>query len=409
MSKLIFAILIALPILGYLLEQYLNHLNNTMWSDKLPEQLRGICPEEDYKKSQLYHRDKQKLSFWSSTLNIVVILAMLIFGGFALVDTWAKEIVGDNPIWIAVVFFMIIGAASIIIDIPFDYYDTFVIEKRYGFNTMTVKMFIIDQLKSLLLSAIIGLPLFYLITWLYYKIGQPFWLYAWGVLTLFSLFFSFFYSELIVPIFNKQTPLEEGSLRTKIEDFANRVGFALDNIFVIDGSKRSTKSNAYFTGFGSKKRIVLYDTLMNDFSDDEIVAILGHEIGHYKKRHIIWSMITSILINGLTLFIFSRVVDSQAIADAMGVVKASFHIGIIAFAILYSPLSLVIDLISNYISRKNEYAADKFSAENYNPHFLADALKKLSIKNLSNMLPHPAYIFFHYSHPSLLQRLSRLE
>ena len=210
MNKIIFAILIALPILDYLLEQYLNHLNNTMWSDKLPEQLRGICPEEDYKKSQLYHRDKQKLSFWLSTLNIVVILAMLIFGGFALVDMWAKEIVGDNPIWIAVIFFMIIGAASIIIDIPFEYYDTFVIEKRYGFNTMTVKMFIVDQLKSLLLSAIIGLPLFYLITWLYYKIGQPFWLYAWGVLTLFSLFFSFFYSELIVPIFNKQMPLEEG-------------------------------------------------------------------------------------------------------------------------------------------------------------------------------------------------------
>ena len=212
-----------------------------------------------------------------------------------------------------------------------------------------------------------------------------------------------------MPLFNKQTPLGEGPLRTKIEEFSHKSGFAIKNIFVIDGSKRSTKSNAYFSGFGSKKRIVLYDTLLADYTDDEIVAVLAHEIGHYKKKHIIYSMILSIVLNGLMLFLFSLVVDNPDFSRALGSETSSFQLGLVAFGILYSPLSTITELLTNYLSRKNEFEADKFSAEWSDPKQLASALKKLSIKNLSNMTPHPAYQFFYYSHPPLLQRLERLE
>ena len=243
----------------------------------------------------------------------------------------------------------------------------------------------------------------------YNKTGHYFWLYAWGVITLFSVFINLFYSELIVPLFNKQTPLPDGPLRTEIEAFAEKTGFKLKNIYVIDGSKRSTKANAYFSGFGPKKRIVLYDTLQNELTDEEIVAVLAHEIGHYKKKHILFTLILSVFLTGLMLFLFSLVVNNPSLSLALGAEKSSFHLGLIAFGILYSPLSLIIGMFSNYISRKNEFEADHFVRENFKPEILANALKKLSVKNLSNMMPHPAYVFFHYSHPPLLSRLEKLE
>jgi STE24 endopeptidase len=218
-----------------------------------------------------------------------------------------------------------------------------------------------------------------------------------------------FYSELIVPLFNKQTPLENGPLREKIENFALKTRFKLKNVYLIDGSKRSTKANAYFSGFGPKKRIVLFDTLLKELSDDLIVAVLAHEIGHYKKRHVLMSLFSSIIVTGLMLFLFSLIVNNPMLSQAMGAESPSFHMGLIVFGILYSPLSLVIGLISNYISRRNEFQADKYAKDNFNPVFLADALKKLSVKNLSNMMPHPVYVFFHYSHPTLLKRLEKLE
>jgi len=218
-----------------------------------------------------------------------------------------------------------------------------------------------------------------------------------------------FYSNLIVPLFNKQTPLPEGELKSAIEEFASKVGFKLDNIFVIDGSKRSTKANAYFTGFGSKKRIVLYDTLINDMTTKELVAVLAHEIGHYKKHHVLWSLLLGILQTGVVLFIFSLFVGSRELSAALGVESPSFHIGLIAFGILYSPISMITGLAMNIFSRKNEYQADAFAATNYSAEELSSALKKLSVKNLSNLRPHPAYVFFHYSHPTLLQRLNALK
>jgi len=408
MFNIVYILIIIIPVAGFLLEQYLEHLNGKMWSDRLPEKLQGICPEEDYKKSQLYDKDNKRLSFWSSSFNLAVILAMILAGGFSMVDTAARAI-SANLVIVALLFFGMIGLASDLINIPFSWYDTFVIEKKYGFNTMTIRTFVTDHIKSWFLALLVGAPVLGLITWFYYKTGSLFWLYAWGLITIFSVFMNFFYSELIVPIFNKQTPLEEGSLRQKIEEFALKAGFRLKNIYIIDGSKRSTKSNAYFSGFGPKKRIVLYDTLIKELSEEEIVAVLGHEIGHYKKHHILLMMLSSFIMTGFMLFLFSLVVNNPKLSQALGAEKPSFHLGLIVFGILYSPLSLIIGLISNIVSRRNEYAADRFVKENYYPSHLAEALKKLSVRNLSNMLPHPTYVFFHYSHPPLLQRLEKLE
>jgi STE24 endopeptidase len=405
---MIFYLIIIIPVAGFAIERYLDHLNNKMWSVTVPEKLRGICDEEEYRKTQLYHRDNDWLSLWSSSFNLIVILMMIIAGGFAFVDHLARS-VSNNMIIVSLVFFAIIGFASDLVNIPFGYYDTFIIEKRYGFNTMKLRTFITDHLKSWLLAIIVGAPVLGLITWFYYKTGKNFWIYAWLLITVFSVFINLFYSELIVPLFNKQTPLPDGSLRESIEDFAQKASFKLRDIYIIDGSKRSTKANAYFSGFGPKKRIVLYDTLLKEFDEEQIVAVLAHEIGHYRKKHVLVSLVSSVFLTGIMLFLFSLTVDHPGFAAALGADKPGFHLGLIVFGILYSPLSLIIGLVTNYISRKNEFAADRFVKENYKPEKLAEALKKLFVKNLSNMMPHPVYVFFHYSHPPLLQRLEKLE
>jgi len=408
MHNTIFFLILIIPITGFLVELYLDHLNSTMWSDTLPVRLKGICDAEEYRKTQLYQKDNKRLSFWTSSLNLTIILIMIVAGGFTLVDNLARTF-SMNAVIIALVFFGIIGFVSDIINIPFSWYDTFVIEKKYGFNTMTIRTFITDHIKGWFIALLVGIPVLGLITWFYYKTGKNFWLYAWGLITLFSVFINLFYSELIVPLFNKQIPLQEGSLRTQIEVFSQKTGFKLKNIYIIDGSKRSTKANAYFSGFGPRKRIVLFDTLQKELSEEEIVAVLAHEIGHYKKKHVLLTLAFSIIVTGFMLFLLSIVVNSPLLSEALGSKNTSFHLGLIVFGILYSPLSLIVGLLTNYVSRKNEFAADRFVRENYKPGLLAEALKKLSVKNLSNMMPHPAYVFFHYSHPPLLSRLEKLE
>jgi STE24 endopeptidase len=408
MHNTVFFLILILPVTGFIIERYLDYLNSLMWSDILPERLKGICDEEAYRKTQLYQKDNNRLSTWSSVLNLAVILIMIIAGGFALVDNLARSL-SANLVIIALAFFGVIGFVSDIINIPFGYYDTFVIEKKYGFNTTTLGTFITDHLKSWFIALMVGVPVLGLITWFYYKTGRNFWLYAWGLITVFSVFINLFYSELIVPLFNKQVPLPDGSLRNQIETFSQKTGFKLRNIYVIDGSKRSTKANAYFSGFGPKKRIVLYDTLQKELSEEEIVAVLAHEIGHYKKKHVLLNLIFSVFTTGLMLFLLSVVVNNPSLSKALGSENASFHMGLIVFGLLYSPLSLIIGLLTNWVSRKNEFAADNYVREKFKPELLATALIKLSVKNLSNMMPHPAYVFFHYSHPPLLQRLEKLE
>jgi STE24 endopeptidase len=407
MYNTIFYLIIIIIVLDYLLERWLDHLNSKNRTAELPEEIKGIYDEEKYKKSIDYENVNNKFSMITSTLNLVIIILMLVFGGFAFVDGIAGGFT-LNPIYKALIFFAILGIASDFLHTPFGIYDTFVIEEKFGFNKTTVKTYIFDKVKGWLLSLVIGGGLGYIILWFYYKTTDMFWIYAWILTTAFMIFFVMFYSNLIVPLFNKQEPLEDGELKDAIKQFADKVGFKLDNIYKIDGSKRSTKSNAYFTGLGSKKRIVLYDTLINDLTPNEIVAVLAHEIGHYKHKHTLQGIVLSVLQTGLTLFLISLFLKYPSLSQALGVNEPSFHIGIIAFGILYTPFSLIIGLGMNILSRKNEYEADNFANENFEAEHLINALKKLSVNNLSNLTPHPTYVFFHYSHPTLLQRIKAL-
>lgn len=404
----LFWIIIGILVFDFLLERFLDYLNTTRWSTQLPDEVKGIYDQEKYSKQQAYSKTNHRFGMLTSSFSFILILLMFFFQGFALVNEWATSLTG-SPIWSALIFFGILMLGSDLLTTPFDLYSTFGIEERYGFNKTTAKTYILDKLKGWLIGAIIGGGLLALIIFIYLKTGDWFWLYVWIVISVFSIFMAMFYSSLIVPLFNKQTPLEDGELKQAIQNFAQKVGFKLDNIYVIDGSKRSTKANAYFTGLGSKKRIVLYDTLISDMEIPELVAVLAHEIGHYKKKHIIWSLIIGILQTGIMLFIFSLFIGSPALSAALGVAEPSFHIGLIAFGILYSPLSSIIGIGMNLFSRKNEYEADAFAAENYEATYLASSLKKLSVTNLSNLRPHPAYVFVHYSHPTLLQRLHALQ
>ncbi len=408
MTELLYMLIIGLLVADFIFEKWLEYLNTTRWSNQLPEEVKGIYDEEKYRKQQNYERANFRFSMLSSSFSFAVILLMFLFSGFAWVDQIAKSI-SANPIITALLFFGLLGLASDILNTPFEVYDTFVIEQKFGFNKTTPRTFILDKLKGWLLGAIIGGGLLALIIYFYQLAGSSFWIYAWLLVSAFSILMVLFYSNLIVPLFNKQTPLPDGELKTAIENFATKVGFKLDNIFVIDGSKRSTKANAYFTGLGAKKRIVLYDTLINDLSTGELVAVLAHEIGHYKKHHVIWNLILGILQTGIVLFIFSIFVATPELSAALGVSTPSFHIGLVAFGILYSPISMIVGLVMNVFSRKNEYEADAFAARYFDAEQLASTLKKLSVKNLSNLRPHPTYVFVHYSHPTLLQRLNALK
>lgn len=406
-STTLFYIIIGIIIINFIIDKVLGSLNAKHFNDELPPELQDVYDEDEYKKSQVYKATNDRFSNITSAFSLILTLAFFYFDGFEYVDNLARSY-SQNNIIIALIFFGIIMLASDIITTPFAYYQTFVIEEQFGFNKTTIKTFILDKIKGWLMLIIVGGGILSLILWFYEASGSSFWLYAWALVTVFSVFMNMFYSKLIVPLFNKQTPLEDGELRTKIATYAKTVGFKLDKIFVIDGSKRSTKANAYFSGFGSEKRVTLYDTLVKDLNDEEIVAVLAHEVGHYKRKHIIFNLFASILLTGLTLYILSLLISNPLLSNALGVEIPSFHIGLIAFGLLYSPISEITGLIMNYLSRKFEYQADNYAKETYAGEPLITSLKKLSKNSLSNLTPHPAYVFMHYSHPTLLERIKNL-
>ncbi|HKK09723.1 MAG TPA: M48 family metallopeptidase [Bacteroidales bacterium] len=413
MGQQLLYIITGILVFDFILERVLEYLNARHFSPKLPDALKDIYDPEKYRNSQLYFRDNQRFGLLTSTISFIAILLMLYLSGFAYLDSFVREIT-TNPVLMALLFFGILGLASDILSLPFQLYDTFVIEEKYGFNKTTPKTFITDKLKGYLLAAIIGGGLLALMTWVYQLTGQWFGLIVWWILILFTLFMTMFYASVIVPLFNKLTPLKEGELRSEIERFAENAGFDLKNIYLMDGSKRSTKANAFFSGLGKKKKIVLFDTLVNDHSAEEVVAVLAHEIGHYQKKHtkINFAMAIvqiTIMISILSFFLNPETLWPTFLANALGAKNASFHLGILAFGMLYAPLSLIIGIISNVISRKFEYQADRFAAENYSAQPLQNALKKMSVNHLSNLQPHPAYVFVHYSHPPLLKRLHAMD
>jgi STE24 endopeptidase len=408
MSYYLFISIIIILIANFALERYLSILNLSYSKNELPAVLRDIYDPEKYAKQQDYFRTNQRFGMITSTFGFLVTLAMYLGGGFAWVDGLVQSIT-TNTILVSILFFGILFLANDLITIPFQWYDTFVIEQRFEFNKVTPKLFVLDKLKGYGMGMVLGGGLMSLIIWIYTLTPTYFWLLAWATVTVFSLFMTMFYSQIIVPLFNKQTPLAEGELRNEIEKFANKSGFNLTNIFVIDGSKRSTKANAYFTGLGAKKRIVLYDTLMDKMTTDEIVAVLAHEVGHYKHKHTLINFLLSIPSTLLLFFAFGYILQSDAFAQAVGGKVASFHLNALVFSILYSPFSLLLDLGTNVLSRKFEYQADAFAAKyGYAPQ-LESGLKKLTASSLGNLMPHPLYVFFHYSHPTLFQRITKLK
>ena len=407
-SDQILIVLVVIVVANYVISQVLDWLNFKHSKEKLPPEADGIFDEEQYEKSQRYHKDVSRFSFITSAFSFALILSFLLLGGFG----WLNNLIvpyfpGEIPR--ALIYFAILFFASDIINIPFQLYSTFVIEEKYGFNKTTGKIFVMDKLKGYLLGSILGglimATLFYFII----NLGSTFWVYFWMVITVVMIIMNMFYTSLILPLFNKLTPLEKGELREAIETYSAKVKFPLTNIFVIDGSKRSNKANAFFSGMGKRKKVVLYDTLIENHSVEELVAIFAHEVGHYKRKHIITGMILSILQSGLMLFIMSLMLFNSALSEALGATEMQIHLNLIAFTMLYTPISMITGLFMNMLSRKNEFEADYFAIDTTNNLDLAKALKKLSADNLSNLVPHPAYVFVHYSHPPLLKRLAAMQ
>jgi len=406
--QFLFIIFIAILVLNFSLEQIAKYLNAKHYNDVLPAELESVYSVEKYTKSQEYNQVNYKFELLQSFLSFVLLLLFIFLNGFKWLDVFVRSYT-ENDMYVSMLYFGILFLVSTILSLPLSYYHTFVIEERFGFNKMTKALFIKDTFKSLLLAIILGGIILVAVLWFYKSFPNTFWIYTWIFIALFSLFMNLFYTKLIVPLFNKLTPLEEGSLKKTLESFAKKVKFNLKAIFLIDGSKRSTKANAYFSGFGKTKKVVLYDTLLNDLSEDEIAAVLAHEIGHYKKKHIIYNLMLSILLTGASLYLLSLFINNPILAQAVGIEKPSFHIGIIIFMILYTPISVITGLMMNILSRKFEYQADDFAKNNGYSADLIESLKKLSVKSLSNLTPHKFYVFLNYSHPTLFQRIQNLK
>jgi STE24 endopeptidase len=415
-SEVWFLIIIALVIFNYLFSNILDYLNHKNWKDEIPKELKDFYDKKKYKQAKLYALSKNKIGLLSSTISFLLVVSLLVFNGYGYIDQLVNSfnlnlflpIEINNSFTKSGVFFLILFILNLIISIPFSYYNTFVIEENFGFNKTTKSTFFFDIIKSSILSILIGGFLLFLALYLYNSLNDGFWLYLWIGLSLLMVLINMFYADLIVPIFNKLTPLENGDLRKKIENYSKEVGYLLKNIYVIDGSKRSTKANAFFSGLGPRKTIALYDTLIEKHTENELVAVLAHEVGHFKKKHVFSGLLMSVIQIGVMAFFFELCLKLPEISLALGGSGVSFHLGLIGFSIIFSPISMMSGILMNYISRKNEFEADSYAKETYNGDDLSLALKKLSVDSLSNIYPHPLYVFFHYSHPPLIKRLRAL-
>ena len=400
-------LIVGFVLLDAVVEGYLSWLNTSYMGRPVPTVLSGIYDEEKYRTQQNYMRDHKRLSRVSSAVALVVTLVVLLCGLLGWLDGLTARLVSSPGLQL-VLFIAVITVVSTLIDLPFDYYDTFVIEERYGFNKSTRLTFWLDMVKSLVVSLVLSGALLWVIELLYEWLGTDFWLVASAVVVSVLVFISLFYSNLIVPLFNKQRPLEEGELRDAIEQTARRAGFAMKNIYVIDGSKRSTHANAYFTGFGAKKRIVLYDTLIEQLTTDEIVAVLCHEMGHYRHHDTLKLLVAQVLKVVAMLFVFSLLDGNRELSEALGGTRESFALSLSAFGLLFSPIGLLIGPLENYFSRRYEYRADRFASSLGFSEALISGLKKLSANSLVNLTPHPLVVKMTYSHPTLEQRVLAL-
>lgn len=402
-----FYLIIAIVVADFVLERTLSFLNRKNARQPIPNELDGIYDEESYQKSQQYNDEVGRFSTISSIFSFVLLLAALIFGWFGIVDSWIRSFSPFDMVT-SLLFFAVLMVIMDLISIPFSLYRNFVIEEKYGFNKMTAKTFILDKLKGYVLTAIIGGILLAVLIYMVNSIGSGFWWYFWIVITGFTLVMNLFYTSWILPLFNKLRPVEEGELRSSIESFSQKVNFPLKNIFVMDGSKRSSKGNAFFSGLGSRKKVVLFDTLIDKHNVEELTAVFAHEVGHFKKKHILVSTVIAIAQSGLMLYLLSLMIYNSEVSWAMGGSITSIHLNILAFGILYTPVSHLMGIATNIISRKHEYEADAYARDKYAGEPLILALKKMSADHLTNLTPHPAFVFVHYSHPPLLHRIRAL-
>ncbi len=403
-----FVIILVILIGSYLLDLVVETLNVRHVRTDLPEEFEGYYDEAKYKKSQEYLRENTRFGIISDSIVTPISIAFIIFGGFNVVDQFARDF-NLGPISTGLIFAALLLLASQILHIPFSIYDTFVIEEKYGFNKTTPKTFILDILKSWLLGALIGGLVLAAILWFFERIGPWAWLYCWIAVTIFQIILMFVAPVVIMPLFNKFVPLEEGELKKAIQDYAGSQRFKMKGVFTMDGSKRSTKTNAFFTGFGNFRRIVLYDTLIEKHTKEELVSVLAHEMGHYKKKHILKTVILSILTTGVMFFILSLFINNRELFAAFKMQETSIYASLFFFAFLYTPIDMILSIFGSMISRKHEYEADAYAVETYKkPESMILALKKLSTENLSNLTPHPLKVFLSYSHPPVLERIQAI-
>ncbi len=401
-------VILLILILSFLLEFGVSLLNVSSLNPQLPNEFETTFDDHDYSKSQNYTRATTSFALIESFFSLVLTLLFLLYGGFNYVDIWVRDF-GFGQIVTGLIYIGSLAMLSFMVNLPFSVYRTFVIEERFGFNRTTLKTFIMDIIKGCLLAILLGAPLLTLILWFFINSVDYGWFYCWIGVVAFSIIIQFLAPILIMPLFNKFSPLESGSLQDRILRYTTQQQFKSKGIFTMDGSKRSSKLNAFFTGFGKFRKIVFYDTLLKKLTEPEIVAVLAHEMGHFKLKHIIQMLLSSIIQTGIMFYLLSFFLGNKELSAAFFMSHTSIYSSLVFFGFLYSPLNLIVSILFNYMSRKNEYAADEFAARTTgSAELLITGLKKLSQANLSNLTPHPLMVFLHYSHPPVLSRIENL-
>ncbi|MBC8256424.1 MAG: M48 family metallopeptidase [Candidatus Marinimicrobia bacterium] len=401
-------IIIGALILQFFLHNLSSYLDLKNLSSKLHDEFKGHYSESEYARSQAYIRENTRFSYLTSSFDLLLILLVILLGLFNNVDVWINSF-GFSPIVTGLVFFGVLFLIQDIISTPFSLYRTFIIEENYGFNKTTPKTYLLDKIKSYILLIIIGGLILSLILFFFNKFGDFAWLYAWIVLSAFLVLIQPLFTLFIAPLFNTFTPLEDGRLKDKINDFAQKVNFPISRIDVMDGSRRSSKSNAYFSGLGKNKRIALFDTLIENHSEDELLSIIAHEVGHYKKKHNIKGIIMGVIQTGIMFFLLSLFLNNESLFAAFKMENVSIYASLLFFSILYSPIELIMSFVVNAISRKHEFEADAFAKTSVGTgKYLIEGLKKLTVTNLGNLTPHALTVWLGYSHPPVLSRIKAL-
>ena len=405
----IFGIIILATLTGtFLIKLFADILNLKAAGEELPVEFRDVYDQEAYEKSQNYLRHSTVFSLLIAAFELVILLVFWFAGGFNYLDFLVRDF-GFSTLVTGILYIGILLFLQGLVSLPFGIYQTFVLEEKYGFNKTSPLTFITDKLKGIFLGLLLGVPVLAGLLWFFENTGSFAWIWAWIAVVLFGLVLQYAAPSLIMPLFNKFTPLEEGELKSSIMDYARSVDFPLSGVFVIDGSKRSSKANAFFTGFGRQKRIALFDTLVENHTITELVAVLAHEIGHYKKKHVIIAMLFSAVNMGIVFYLLSVFLNNRLLFDAFSMENLSVYASLLFFSLLYSPVEFILSVFLQFVSRRHEFQADRYAAVTYSGgSALVEALKKLSRKNLSNLTPHPFYVFLNYSHPPVLQRIKRI-